>query len=265
MTERKSSSDTDDSKIGIVAIGSLVVTAISDPSRIPSALQQIFFYYRLLPPEWKTKAFWIFERLWRKKLVIISTNPEEPEKIYEVAFKDKKLQKLFDLLPPVDQAIMLQGKSMVDLIAKGLHGPSDEAKKEVNSRYGQRGLNIVNMLTTKDIAYLLAELEEPAKPKIWINKFNEWADIYDSISALVSPADIENQEKIKARILDLAKKGKKDYIIVNLCGNMEGCTTLLKLISDMKDKNELNYSNTKQDISNSGFWKSLRVRINFKK
>ena len=50
------------------------------------------------------------------------------------------------MLPQVDQAIMLQGKSMITLINKGLHSDSDTIKGTVEQKYGQRGLNIVNML-----------------------------------------------------------------------------------------------------------------------
>ena len=55
--------------LGISVIQSLVTRVISDPTQILSGLKQILFFYRLLPPEWKKKAFWIFEKLWDKKRI----------------------------------------------------------------------------------------------------------------------------------------------------------------------------------------------------
>lgn len=249
--------------VGINVIGSLVSKAVSNTSQILSGLKQILFFYRLLPDEWKKKAFWIFEKLWSKKLVIISTDPEQPEKIYGVTFDNDKLNNMFNLLPIADQAIILQGKSMVDLISRGLHGDSDEIKNNVEDRYGQRGLNIVNMLTTKDIQYLLDELAEQFNAKDCERKFNEWALQYDSIAVLVSPVDFKDLDKIKARIKNSSKNNIKNYTLVNLSGKMEDCTKLLQLVSDMKTCQELKYNEMAPDISESGFCKSLRIKISF--
>lgn len=258
--------DTKDKQIaGISVISGIVANVISDSSKILSGIKQILFFYRLLPAKWKEKAFWIFEKLWGKNKVVISTDPEQPQKIYEVTFEDAKLQKLFELLPEVDQAIMLQGRAMLELINKSLHGDSDEIKREVEHRYGQRGLNIVNMLTTNDIHYLLNELEEPLEEKKSLEKFNEWAYKYDLTALLVSPTELGDVTKIKQRIVELSKNTPKDYVLVNLSGKMEECTELLKVVNDLREQKELNYHDIDEDISDSGFWKSLRIRIDFKK
>ncbi len=268
-SQKSGSDDSNDenkerSILGIHVISSIVSRAISDTSQILSALKQILFFYNLLPPEWKKKAFYIFEKLWNKYKVTFSTNPEQPRKVYEITFEDKKLRKLYETLPPTDQAIMLQGRAMLDLISKGLHGESDEIKKDVEERYNQRGLNIVNMLTTKDIDYLLEEIGESFDPKQCIAKFNEWASQYDSIALLVSPSKLADPEKVKRDVINLSIKNIRPYALVNLSGKMEDCTRLLNIISDLKEKKALNYYNAYEDISDSGFCKSLRVRIDFK-
>ncbi|MCX6821812.1 MAG: hypothetical protein NTW30_03465 [Candidatus Aenigmarchaeota archaeon] len=250
--------------VGIHVIEYLVSSAISSPSKILSAIKQIIFFYKLLPSEWKKKAFKIFEKLWKNKQVVISTVPELPERIYGVSFDDDRLNNLYKLLPPQDQAIMLQGKAMTDLINKGLHGDSEQIKNSVEDKYGYTGVNIVNMITTGDIQYLLEEIADSTDSKYCVKKFNEWVSKYGCISALVPPFELSNPEKIKTKIKEISKKAIKDYILVNLSGKMEECTELLNLISDMKKNEELNYSNIKTDISDSGFRKSLRVKINFK-
>jgi len=76
--ESKKTNDSSDKLItGISVIQSLVTKVISDPTQILSGLKQILFFYRLLPQKWKKKAFWIFEELWSKKRVVVSTDPEK--------------------------------------------------------------------------------------------------------------------------------------------------------------------------------------------
>lgn len=260
----ESNREKEKSILGINIISSIVSKAVSSPSQIASGLRQILFFYNLLPTEWKRKAYYIFEKLWNKNKVVLSTNPEQAQKVYEITFEDDKLNHLFNTLPQVDKAIMLQGKTMMDLISKGLHSDSDEIKLDVEERYGQRGLNIVNMLTSNDIVYLLEEIKEPVRRKELEDTFNEWAYKYDSIALMVSPSALNKPDKIKRDIINLSKKNVKDFILVNLSGKMEDCTKLLKIISDLKDEKELNYKEAPLDISDSGFCKSLRVKINFK-
>lgn len=186
--------------LGISIIQSLVTKVISDPTQILSGLKQILFFYRLLPNEWKKKAFWIFERLWSKKKVVISTEPEKSGRVYNLPFDNDELKNLYDNLPEIDKAIFLQGREMQLLIQKGLHGDSDEIKIHVEKRYGQRGLNIVNMLTTNDIEYFLVELEKPVTKKVE-TIFNEWVNKYDSFTVLISPTKLNNPSEIKSKIL----------------------------------------------------------------
>jgi len=257
----------DDSKqhnliFGISVIQSLVSKVISDPSQVVSAIKQILFYYRLLPPEWKKKAYWIFEKLWSKKKVVISTEPEKTARIFDIEFDNDEILQLYQCLPQIDQAIFLQGRNMQLLIAKGLHGDSDENKLSVEKRYGQRGLNIVNMLTTGDIEYFLEETKKPITKKVE-PEFNEWVNKYDSFTLLVSPQNLNNIKNIKEKILDIAKNSFRPYILINLSGKMEDCTRLLNIIDKMKENKELNYKTIIPDISESGFCKSLRAKIEF--
>ena len=265
-TTKDSESDKNKEKLilGISVIQSIVSKVISDPTQIISGLKQILYFYHLIPAEWKKKAFWIFEKLWGKKKVVISTEPEKTKRSYNIKFDNDKLTKLYDFLPQIDQAILLQGKEMQDLINKYLHSDSDEIKQEVETRYGQRGLNIVNMLTTHDVEYLLDELTEPFEAKIVESIFNKWAQDYDSIAILISPSNLDKPQEIKKRILTVTKVTSKKYILINLSGKMEDCTNFINLIYKMKEKKEINYIDLKLDIADSGFCKSLRIKINFK-
>lgn len=259
-------SETDDKQdkliLGISVIQSLVTKVISDPTQILSGLKQILFFYRLLPPEWKKKAFWIFEKLWSKKKVVISTEPEKSERVYNLTFDNDDLTQLYNNLPQIDKAIFLQGREMQLLIRKGLHGDSDEIKQQVEKRYGQRGLNIVNMITTNDIEYFLDELDKPITKEVE-SKFNEWVNKYDSLAILVSPSKLDKPQEIKKKIITLAKNNFRKYMLINLSGKMEECTFLINLINKMKENKELNYSKFDPDIKDSGFCKSLRIKIEF--
>jgi len=263
---KEAPAETDDKQdkliLGISVIQSLVTKVISDPTQILSGLKQILFFYRLLPPEWKKKAFWIFEKLWSKKKVVISTEPEKSERVYNLTFDNDDLTQLYNNLPEIDKAIFLQGREMQLLIRKGLHGDSDEIKQQVEKRYGQRGLNIVNMITTNDVEYFLDELKKPITKEVE-SKFNEWVNKYDSLALLVSPSKLSKPPEIKKKIITLAKNNFRKYMLINLSGKMEECTFLINLISEMKEKKELNYSKFYPDIKDSGFCKSLRIKIEF--
>ncbi len=248
--------------LGISVIQSLVTKFISDPTQILSGIKQILFFYRLLPPEWKKKAFWIFEKLWNKKKVVISTEPERSERVYNLTFDNDDLTQLYNSLPEIDQAIFLQGREMQLLIQKGLHGDSDEIKQQVEKRYGQRGLNIVNMLTTNDIEYFIEELKKPITKEVE-SVFNEWVNKYDSFTLLVSPTNLDKPQEIKNKIIAIAKNNFRKYVLINLSGKIGDCTSLINLISEMKEKKELNYSQFNPDIKESGFCKSLRIKIEF--
>ncbi len=265
MRDSKSQSTKKETVIlGITIIQSLVSKVISDPNQILSGLKQILFFYRLLDPELKKKAFWIFERLWDNKKIVISTEPEKTERIFSIKFDNEKLKKLYEILPQIDQAIILQGKEMQDLINKGLHGDSDEIKQNIEKRYGQRGLNIINMLTTHDIEYLLDELPEPFEVRNVESKFNQWVIDYNIITVLVSPLSLDKPTEIKKRVLEAARCTPKKFILINLSGKIVECTALINLINEMKEKKELNYNEFIPNITDSGFYKSLRIKINFK-
>ena len=251
---------------GIRVIESIVSKVVASPSEILSGLKQILFFYRLIPKKWKEKAFWIFEKLWAKKKVVISTNPEKPQQIYEVVFEDDKLKSLYNMLPQVDQAIMLQGKSMITLINKGLHSDSDIIKGTVEEKYGQRGLNIVNMLTTKNIQEVLEEIEteKTTQQKDFEKKFNDWVYNYGSLAVLVSPIELSDDKIVKSKIMAIAKSTPKNYILINISGKIEDCTQLINIISQLKENKELKYEKFIYDISDSGFCKSLMGKIIFK-
>ncbi|PKP54572.1 MAG: hypothetical protein CVT90_00565 [Candidatus Altiarchaeales archaeon HGW-Altiarchaeales-3] len=268
--ERKDSNNKSDHTkeqeiLGIQVISSIVSKVeTADPSTILSAIKEIIFFYRLLPEGWKKKASKLLDKLWNMGKVIISTDPEQPGNIYEVSFGDGKLDKLYNSVSKRDQAIMLQGKSMLDLINKGLHSDSDEIKKYVEERYRRRGLNIVDMMTTKDIEYLIEDIKESFNSEDYKKVFDYWALNYDSIASLVSPSELSNSKIVTSKIKEISKKTLKDYVLINLSGKMEDCAVLLTIISNLKEEKELNYFKMEHDISDSGFCKSLRIKLLFK-
>lgn len=258
-------SESEKSIIGIEIISQLVSRIIDNPLQIFSGLKQILFFYKLLPPEWKKQAYYIFEKLWDKKKVVMSTNPDRPKQIYDVVFDDIQLNYLYSNLPQSDQSILIQGKAMLDLINMGLHSDSDGIKFEIEVRYGLRGLNIVNMITTKDIYYLLEELPEGPTKQDYEKIFNDWAANYDSIAILISPTEINSfSTRLETKILALAGKNVKNYLLLNLSGKLDDCMSLIKLVDRLKENKRLNYKEIKKpDISDSGFCKSIRIKIVF--
>ena len=168
---------------------------------------------------------------------------------------------LYKSVSEVNQAIIRQGEAMLKLINKSLHSDSDEIKRYVEKRYGRRGLNIVDMITTKDINYLLEEIES-FKPEKCESVLNKWADDYDNIALLVSPLRLDEPGAVKEKIKYIARKTPKDYILVNLSGKMEDCTRLLNIIEDLEKEKLLKFK-MESDISDSGFCKSLRVKLIF--
>jgi len=253
--------------LGIAIIQTIVSKAnISSPREILSSLKQIFYFYNLIPEEWKKKAYWIFEKLWNRKKIIISTNPDKAGEVYntDISFDDDRLQNLFNRLPKTDQAIMLQGKVMQDMINRGLHSDANEKKVSIKNRYGQRGVNIVNMITTNDISYTIEEIEKLPSTQNPESKFNEWADNYLNIVVLVSPYELENVETIKNRIKAATKNNtKRNYLLIHLSGRLEDGTKLILLIAELKEKKELQYNNFEPNIIDSGFYKTLTIKINF--
>jgi len=256
----------ENSIIGIEIISQLVSKVIDNPMQIFSGLKQILFFYKLLPAEWTTKAYYIFERLWNKKKVVMSTNPDQPKQIYDVVFDDVQLNNLYYNLPQSDQAILIQGKAMLDLISKGFHSDSDGIKFEIETRHGIRGSNIVNMITTKDVYYLLEELPEKPSKQDYEKSFNDWAANYDSIALLVSPTEINSfPGRVETKIIELAKKNVRKYLLLNLSGRLNECIQLLQLVYKLKEDKKLNYKEIGRpdDISDSGFCKSIRIKIVF--
>ncbi|HLD81172.1 MAG TPA: hypothetical protein VJA40_04195 [archaeon] len=256
----------EDGILGIRLISSIVAqfsSGIHPPEQILSAFKQILYFYNLLPTEWKKKAFWIFEKLWLKKQVIVSTTPEDPQKVYETNFNDDRVNQLLKILPDTDKSILLLGKTMVDLIQKGLHTESDNIKAEVSKRYGLRGLNIVNMVTTGDIEYFLEESEALKENVRKLKKFDEWAYDYESIALLISPKEMNNKEMIVKKIVGLAERSKKGFVLLNISGKLEEIIIVQKYIEDLKNEEKLNYKNVETNTSDSGFYKALRIKINF--
>ncbi len=255
--------------VGIHVIEAIVtkVSEISNPDKIYSAINQILFFYKYIPPEWKRKAYFILERLWNRKKVVISTDPEKPEKVYEtyeMTFEDERINKLFSILPPQDKSIMLLGKTVMDLLSKGLHAESDRVKIEVETKYDVRGLTIVHMITTGDINYVLDDIGTLSDSKATVGIFNKWVAEYDSIALLISPYEIKDLTKVEEKILTISKRAIKNYILVHISGEIDDVNKITTLIYSMKESKKLKYDKFEPAICDSGFYKALNAKILFK-
>lgn len=242
------------------------VSELSSSEQIFSAAKQILIFYKLIPKEWKSTAAKIFEKLWSKKKIVMSTDPEKPAEIYETYetnFGDDRLTKLFKKVSERDKSIFILGKSMIDLIQKGLHNESESIKDTVDIRYDGRGLTIVNMITTGDIQYVLNEIDPLTDSKTILDTFNGWVDTYDSFALLISPSELIDPKKIEEKIINLSKRAKKNYVMVHVSGKIEDVNKVTEIISKMKEEKKLKYERLEPFIVDSGFYKALNAKILF--
>ena len=250
---------------GILVIGSIVTKTLSgdyNPEQIQAAIRQILFFYKLLPDEWKRKAFWIFEKLWNKQQVVITTEPESPKSYYENTFKNQKMKDLYQILPLPDAACIHMGNTMSNYISVGLHSESDETKKKIEYQYGQRGLNIINMVTTGDIEIFFEEINEKRiEGTNIINQFNQWIENYQKISLLLAPEISYNEKLVEEKVKEIVVNRIKSYILINMSGNMDDITKLLLTVEELKQKNPLLYKEILPLINQSGVLYSIKIKI----
>lgn len=130
-------------------------------------------------------------------------------------------------------------------------------------RYGRLGLNIVDMITTEDIAYLLKEIKERklSKPQI-SERFEWWAQNYDSFAVLVAPEELSDKTKVTAKIVEAAKKGH-EKIFVHLTGKIEALVVLQELLQNLKTGEVLNYKRIETHTKPSGFYTAFNATLEF--
>lgn len=262
--DKKSEGKKETSILGIGAIASIVASlhGITSPTKIYAAMTQILYFYKLLPPEWKKKAYYLFATLWAKKKVIFSTNPDSASEFMNAHFEDARITQLFDKLPSNDKAVLLAGKSMMDLVAKGLHSDSYAFKGGVLQHHGIRGINIVDMITTGDIEQPLVEMDgKTTEERIKI--FNWWADNYNKVALLVTSEQLIHSEQLESAIKERASSGLRKYIIINFTGTYEEVTKLISIVGEMKQKKKLNYVSFIPVIKEFGFRTCLNIHIDF--
>lgn len=254
-----------DSSLGISFIASIAskISSISSAEQVVSAILQIFVFFKSLPKAWQKKAFQIINTLWMRKVVIISTDPEEPQKVYEPPFDDGRLTKLYNVLPESDKSIILLGNSMTNLISRGLHKASDDTKMDVDEEHGKRGLTIVNMMTTGDLQYVLVEIEGVTDSKKILEIFNNWVTNYERVALLISPLDLDDLNKVECRILALSENTKQSYLLIHISGELFEINKLPIFINKLKDEKKLNFKEIECNIHDSGFYKALDVKIVF--
>ena len=91
-TDSVKSEKNNDPILGMVIIGNLVTKICSGSvtqADILSAMGQVIYWFSLLSEEWRRKAFWLFDKLWKKRQVSMSTHTTLPKEIYDaVNFED---------------------------------------------------------------------------------------------------------------------------------------------------------------------------------
>lgn len=252
--------------IGIEIIGNIVasVSGISNPAKIYGAIKQIIYFFNLLPSEWKKRAYFAFEKLWLRKEVIITTNPDTASGFMEANFEDARINQLFQILPDNDKVILLAGKGNIDLNNKGLHTDSYNFKGGILYQHGYRGINIIDMLSTGDIDKPLVEMDGK-KPEEKIHIFNWWADNYQKVALMLPDDPITDayENVIKKGIEDRASSGLKSYVLVNYAGKLEDTKKLIDIITEMKTKKQLNYVSIIPQIKDIGFKSCVNICIDF--
>lgn len=160
---------------------------------------------------------------------------------------------------------MYEGKSMLDLYKRGLHSEANKLKKEVKERYGNRGLNIVNIITSGDINHLLDEISDFSNKENVLEIFDDWAENYVDIALLLSKENL-NKDYIKQNILELAKSLKKDYIIIHFASNYTDVENAQDMINNLLINDKIiAYESIITNSEDVGFCKMLHVIIKFKK
>ncbi len=195
----------------------------------------------------------------------MSTNPEMPQLIYDSSFSDGRINEIIKFFSVTDRSIMYEGKSMLDLYKRGLHSEANKLKKEVKERYGNRGLNIVNIITSGDINHLLDEISDFSNKENVLEIFDDWAENYVDIALLLSKENL-NKDYIKQNILELAKSLKKDYIIIHFASNYTDVENAQDMINNLLINDKIiAYESIITNSEDVGFCKMLHVIIKFKK
>lgn len=233
------------------------------PAKIFSAIKQIFFFYNYLPPEWRKKAAVIFKKLWDRHVVAVSTDPDVVSLIYNINFDNPEVNGLVDILPEPYSSLMYLGQSMKELTSKGLHAQSEHIKSVAEEKYGSIGLNITHMMLTNDIQYVLSECKGKTKEEK-LRIFEFWARDYKNIAFLGSAELLKNKPVFENKIIEIANKNLRDYILVNFAGTIDETLEVIKIIDNLKKQDKLNYKDYSNDLSDSGFKKFLRIKVNFK-
>ncbi|GBE56305.1 hypothetical protein BMS3Bbin16_00507 [archaeon BMS3Bbin16] len=231
------------------------------PAQIASAITQILYFYQFLPDEWKRKAYFIFEKIWDRGNVVFSTNTEALKTIYEVKFDDKRINTIMEKLPTTDKSIMIQGWAMLNLISRGLHSESDKIKVDIQSRYGRRGINIVNILTTGDIDYLIDDITDLSNKDEVLKVFNWWAENYEKVALLINPDD--TKEELKEKIIKISSSLVKDYILIHSTGNFLEIQKNSKILSELFENGIIKYETIDVHIYDSGLCKALKAKVQF--
>lgn len=234
--------------------------------KIVAGIQQIIALWKYLPDDLKRKSFFVFEKLWAKKLLFFSTRKEIPEIFLQNdLFKDQQLRKIYENLTDHDASALLMGMAMKEHINRAQHSDSEKIKKMASSRYSQRGLTITNLMTTNDIGLIAEEIAE-INDKTQIKKvFDFWVSNYQNISVLVSPEEIENCDMIQKNVLRATRSLIRPFVIVNMCSNdIETVNKLIILIEKMKTDKIIDYKEFAKDTGQSGFYFYFKGLIKFK-
>lgn len=260
----------DEDKAAAIRFISNIVEKISQQeniTKIVGGIQQILDLWRYIPNDLKRKAYFVFEKVWKKKAIAFSTKHELLPIFFDNEFQDKQVKKIYQSISDNDASALLLGLSTLELINRGQHTQAELLKQSAYSRYEKRGSTIVNFVTTKDIYLMIDEDTHNIENKEEIKrKFEWWVDNYQTISVLVSPEDLQNAEKIENQILSATCSLKRNYVLINMSTNsIDSINTLINIIEKMENNKKIKYLKfEKENISESGFYYSFKGRLLFR-
>lgn len=230
-----------------------------NPEKAKSAILLIYKIFKYLP-KYRGRAKAAFKEIWNSGNIAFSTYPDFiRDYIDDVKLPDARWEKLYNNINDDNKILILIGIRVSTLIERGLHPDAESTKEEVMREYGNKGLKIVNIITTNDIDILLREIESVKNKKV-SNSFSNFLRKYDKISFLISPKDLKNKKEIEGKIRKMSCN--QEFLIINMCGTQTQVLELSRLVNDMIINGFK--AIMEPHIKDSGFKKSIKIILTFK-
>lgn len=243
-----------------------MVSSGATAAEISAGMSQIITFWKVLPEEWKGKSRSIFKKLWDEKKVIISDDSDSVRDSFDVDFEDERIYRLASAVNSYNRACLIAGRQILNYWQKGLTEPGKEVRKSIEETYGEEGLKVLNMMTTRDVEYVVEDMEdiENMSDDDIQQRFNEWISDYNKFSKRVTVPEIRDDgSQVKEDIIELSKETPKDFIVLHISASTEDIMKLNGLITDLKENERLSYSELDMDQFERGFQDVGRIEILF--